>query len=93
MLDADREADQARGDAGRALLLVGELECVVDAGWMTSAAHVADVGHVAVQLERLDERLAGLEAALDLEGEHRAGAARRVLLRPARTTGCSGRPA
>jgi hypothetical protein len=31
------------------------------------AAHVADVGHVAVQLQRLDELLAGLLAADDVE--------------------------
>jgi hypothetical protein len=36
------------------------------------AAHVADVGHVAVQLEPFDELLAGLQAALDLERQHGA---------------------
>ena len=47
------------------------------------AAHVADVGDVAVQLERLDEALAGLEPALDLERQHRAEAlAAAVLLGP-----------
>ena len=72
----DREPDEARRDAGRQLLLVGvSWLCVVDAGWIDQAAHVADVGDVAVQLEAVDEPLAGLEAALDLEGEDRAGAA------------------
>ena len=47
------------------------------------AADVADVGDVAVQLERLDEPLAGLEPALDLERQHRAVAlAAAVLLGP-----------
>ena len=57
------------------------------------AAHVADVGHVAVQLERLDEALAGLDAALDLEGQHGAGALRAGTSRPARATGWTARPA
>ena len=35
------------------------------------AADVTDVGDVTVQRERLDESLAGLESALDLEREHR----------------------
>ena len=44
------------------------------------AAHVADVRHVAVQDKPLHELLAGIEPADDLEGEHAAGSARRVLL-------------
>ncbi|GMA89205.1 hypothetical protein GCM10025868_44550 [Angustibacter aerolatus] len=45
------------------------------------AAHVADVRDVAVRLERLHEALPGLETADDLEGQHRARTARRVLAR------------
>ena len=57
------------------------------------AAHVADVGHVAVQLQRLDEPLAGLEAALDLEGEHGAGALRQRTSRASACHGLDARPA
>ena len=56
------------------------------------AAHVADVGDVAVQLERLDERLAGLDAALDLEAQHGAGALAARTSGRARTTGSTAGP-
>ena len=59
---------------GGQLLLRREL-AVRRAGRMDDeAAHVADVGHVAVQLECLDEALAGFQTALDLERQHRAEA-------------------
>ena len=38
------------------------------------AAHVTDVRHVAVQLARLNELLAGVYTALHFEGDDRAGA-------------------
>src|SRR3546814_3025480 len=44
---------------------------------------IAEVGHVAVELEALDEALSGFLAALDLERRHRAEApTRAVLLAP-----------
>src|SRR3546814_17775145 len=47
------------------------------------AADIAEVGHVAVELEALDEALSGFLAALDLERRHRAEAATgAVLLAP-----------
>ena len=45
------------------------------------AAAVADVGQMAEHLQRLDEGLALFAAALEVEAEHRAGAARQQLLR------------
>ena len=52
------------------------------------AADVADVGDVAVQLQRLDEPLTGLAPALDHEREHAAVAlAARRTSSPARATG------
>ena len=72
------------GSTSDAGLLLGRELAVRRAGRVDhEAAHVADVGHVAVQLERLDELLAGLQAALDLERQDRAVAlAAAVLLGP-----------
>ena len=90
----DGQPDQARGDAGgqllapRRQLAVGGRRRVDD-----QAAHVTDVGHVAVQLERLDEPLAGLDAALDLEREHRAGAVAAAYFWPRACHGLDASPA
>src|SRR5690606_3732407 len=70
-LEADREAHQARVDARGELLLLGELAVGRRGRVDGEAAHVADVGDVAVQGQRLDEALAGLLAALDDERRHR----------------------
>ena len=63
------------GHAGRRELLGVELGVrrrgVVD----RQRLRVADVGQVAEQLQRLDERAAGLDAALDAERDQRAVAA------------------
>ena len=56
------------------------------------AAHVADVGQVAVQLQRVDEPLARLDAALQLERDDRARPAGHVLLLRARATGWTAAP-
>eukprot|EP01136_Pigoraptor_vietnamica_P015579 Opistho-1_new@58924 len=45
------------------------------------AAAIADIGEVAEDLESFDKGLALLAMALDVEAEHRAGAARQQLLR------------
>ena len=44
------------------------------------AARVADIGEMAEQLDVADERDAGIVAALQPEGEHRAGALRAIAL-------------
>ena len=41
--------------------------CVVDAGWMIQRFRVAHVGEVREELDAVDERLAGLKAALHAE--------------------------
>ena len=56
VLDADGEAHEPGRDARGALLLLGQLRVRGRGRVDHEAAHVADVGHVAVQLERLDER-------------------------------------
>src|SRR4051812_43146043 len=69
-LQADGEADEAGRDAGRQLLLGGELGVRGRGRVDHQAPHVTDVGHVAVQLEGLDEALARLAATVQLEGEY-----------------------
>ncbi len=59
-------------DRRRRLLLGGELAVGGARRMDHQAAHVADVGDVAVQFGALDELLAGFEAALDLERQHRS---------------------
>ena len=56
-------------------------------------AGVADVGQVAAQLERLDERPPGGAAARDAEREHCAGPERQVARARVRGRGWSARPA
>src|SRR5665648_62145 len=80
VLDPDREADQTGGHPGERLLLRRELAVRCRGGVDDQRAHVPDVRNVRVQLEGVDERLAGLCATLDLEGEHRTGPLRCVLL-------------
>jgi hypothetical protein len=46
------------------------------------AAHVADIGQMAVQLESVDEASSGLEPAFDAEGQDGTGTAGLVLLGP-----------
>lgn len=79
VLDADREAHQAGGDTGSETVLVGALRVRRRGGVDGQRADIPDVGHVAVQGQRLHEALAGLDATRDLEGEHRPGALRGVL--------------
>src|SRR5205085_11099132 len=63
-LEADAQTDQARVGATGQLLLLGELAVGRARRVDDETADVADVGHVAVQLERLDEALPRLLAAL-----------------------------
>ena len=79
--------------AGRQLLLRGELRVRGRGRVDHQAAHVADVGDVAVQLERLDEALAGLDAR---RRSRRPARRRRRAARtsaPARATGSTAGPA
>ena len=92
-LQADGQAHQARRDAGRQLLLGGQLRVRRRGRVDDQAADVADVGHVAVQLERLDELLAGLDAAVQLEGRaprRRPSARTSAAPRATSTTGSPG---
>ena len=61
------EAHEARVDAGRGLLFLGQLAVSRGRRLDHQAAHVADVGDMAVQFERLDEPRAGVAPTLDDE--------------------------
>ncbi|CDZ89285.1 hypothetical protein RHRU231_470133 [Rhodococcus ruber] len=76
VFDADGEADLAGGDAGGELFGGGELGVGGRGGVDDQRAHVADVGDVAVQGQRVHELLAGVDAAGEFEGDDRAGPAR-----------------
>ena len=92
-LQPDRQPHQARGHAGGQLLLAGEL-AVGGAGRVDDeAAHVADVGQVAVQLQRVDELLARLHAALQVERDDRARAPRACTSAARACHGLDGSPA
>src|SRR6478735_3897693 len=71
-LQADRQPHETGLDAGGHLLLLGELRVGGGRRMDGEAADVADVGHVAVQRQGVDEARAGLLATLDDEGGHRA---------------------
>src|SRR6478735_1710322 len=80
VLDAHGEPHEPRGDTGSDAVLLGSLRVRRRGRVDHERTHVTDVRDVAVQGEGLDELLARVESARDLEGEHRAGAAGRVLL-------------
>ena len=67
--------------AGRGSLFVGELAMRRRSRVQDQAARVADIGQMREQPHALDQLDAGLVAALDAEGEHRARAFRQILLR------------
>ena len=75
-------------------LLLGDVELAVRGGRRVDreAAHVADVGEVAEQLEAVDEVLAGLEAALDAERDDRALAVAAGTSAPRSCHGLDSRP-
>ena len=74
VLQADRETHHVGAGAGGLALLVGELAMGGGGGVDDQAADVADVGQVREQLDAGDELHARLVAALQAEGEDRAGA-------------------
>ena len=80
VVDGGGEPYQPRADAGGQLLRRAQLGVGGRRGVDHQRAHVADVGDVAVQLERVDERLAGLDAAGQLEREAGPGTLGRQLL-------------
>ena len=63
--------------AGSHALLVSELTVRRRGGMDDQAPRVADIGEMAEQLDVADERDAGVVAAFEPEGEHRACAFRR----------------
>src|SRR5262249_40415817 len=71
VLEPDGEPDRAGADAGPGELLVRELAVRRRRRVDDEAPRVADVREVAPQMERLDEPLACLAAALDVEREDR----------------------
>ena len=78
----DAQAHQVRGHAGGDLLRLVELGVRGRRRMDGQAPDVADVGQVAEQLESLDEAAAGLDAALDAEGQDGAAALGEVALLP-----------
>ena len=72
-LDADREPHQPWRHTGGQLLLGSELGVRGRRRVDHQRPHVADVGDMAVQRQRVDERLARVDAAGQLEGQHGTG--------------------
>ena len=56
------------------------------------ALGVADIGQVREQLKSFDEAASGFQAAADAEGQHAAGAARKVALRQSAIAVLEGSP-
>src|SRR5690606_19046512 len=79
VLDAGAHADQPGRDAGREQLVLVELRVGRAGGVGDAGLGVPEVHEAGGELERVEERLAGRHAALELEVEDGAGAAREVL--------------
>ena len=86
VFDTDRKPYQLGGDAGVALLLDRELRMGGGSGVDDQRFRVANVGQQGEQLERIDQLLARLVAALDAEGDQRALARPACISSPARST-------
>lgn len=80
-LEADRKPQHVRPGAGGHLLLGAELAMRGRGRMDDQRAGVADVGEVREEIDGLDDLHARLVAALDADGEDRAGALRQVFLR------------
>src|ERR1043166_2051521 len=78
MLDAERQADIAVGDAGLQLLLGGQLRMRRRRRMNREAARIADIGDVIEHLERVDKAPPGILAALQFEAEQPAIAALQI---------------
>jgi len=80
---AHGHADHVRTDSGGDLFLIVELP-VGGGGWVDDQGFgVADVGQVAHESGRVDKGFAGGDAALDAEGQYRAGAFGHIALHQA----------
>src|ERR1700676_5482888 len=71
VFDADREPEGFREHARHALLFGGHLAVRGRGGMAGKRFRIADIDQPRDQLQRIIEGLAGLEAALDAEGEQR----------------------
>ena len=72
MLDPDRQAHIARRDAGLGLVLDRKLRVRRARRMDRQAARIADIGDVVKQLQRIDELLTGIDAALQFETDQPA---------------------
>src|SRR6476659_6680358 len=81
VLEPDGEAYHVGPGAGLHLLRVGELAVRGRGGMNDERAGIADIGEMREQLHVGDELYAGVVAALEPEGEDRAGALGHVFLR------------
>ena len=94
MLEADRQAHVAVGDAGGELFRGRELRVGRRRGMDGERAGVADVGDVIEQLQRVDETPPRLAPAGELEADQSAVAALQIFLRalalPARSAARDG---
>ena len=79
-LDADRKPHHVRPGTGLGLLLVGELAVRGGRRVDDEAPRIADIGEMREHVHGIDHLEARFVAALDAEGEDRAGAARQILL-------------
>ena len=79
VFDTHRKSHQSGGNAGGLLLLGGELGVGGGGRVDHQAALIADVGHMAMELESLHKRPTRFDAALDFEGQHPGAAQGRVL--------------
>src|SRR5674476_1346151 len=80
-LDADRQSHQTGSHPRRQLVLSRELGVSRRRRVDDQRAHVADVGHVAVQAQCLDEFLSSLHTTGDLEGDDGTSTTGGVLVR------------
>ena len=80
VLDADRQSDGSRTDAGSSQLLLAQLPVRCARRMNDEALGVAHVREVRPERYTADEVLTGFTAASDIEGEHGACAARQVLV-------------
>src|SRR5690242_3515207 len=82
MLEADREADIAVGDAGLALLLGRELRMRGRRRMDRERARIADISDVVAHLQRLDEAAPRIASAVELEADECAITAAEIGVRP-----------
>src|SRR5882762_5037922 len=78
MLDAERQADIAVGDAGLQLFLGGQLRMGRARRVDRQRARIADIGDMVEHPQRIDEAPAGILAALQLEAQEAAIAALQI---------------